>query len=1212
MDFSTCPSSKTAARRIIYSTLRAALQIGITSAIVCSAAAQSVIRTDSSWSRTPTTVQGSASGAVVQGNNGRQYVVPGSVYTVTQGQGRLVGQNLFHSFEHFQLKAGDAAQFTTTSTQISNVISRVTGSSPSSIAGLLLLNAAGQSRPDFYFINPNGVTFGAGAQVDVPAAFFVSTATSINFRDGNAWRMNDGGESSLVQAAPESFGFLGGNAKVTFAQVTRPAEDPFITSRLDVSANAIEIIGSSLSAKTALDGPSFAASPMRFMAAGSTPITLAMVGAPSVAPDGVVRVEDSIIASRGNRHNAEINTRNGFFLRDSSVPRSLQASSLYFDVSGNTQEQSILAIYGANVVFDGAGAFVDTLDLSALVADRAKSLSVSARQLSLQDALIISTAHSSPVKGGGIWIDSQSLAMKNSGIASIANGNADAGDITIQVTSLLTASGNSNDPFGIQTAQFINSEARGSGHGGNITIRAGSITLDSYQNITTTSNGPGAGQHGRIQISVTDDLNMMGHSLIGSFDRQVRFDPSSNGHPYGGVNITAKNASVSDHSAIFTSALVQGGRSGDIDIQLGEDFSSKDGSFIGTSAFTVVLGNEDLGHSAGQVRISARHVMLAGPVEASAFPGSSGSTAGISVHAREKLTLAQGAGLRMTNGAVVKSPSSVFVGSLELITPEIEFTGAAIVSTQSFGNMHAANIHLMPTTNGVGDMKITGNRTQALSVISSSASTIETIGYEWYFGAGREDKKAVGDAGSITVKASNLSLSGVVLNSEALPQSSGRGGAVDISVTGDLLITNKSLVLANTYDKGDAGEVTIRARNLKVDNSVVASVADGKLYDLAVLAPGAGLSIVYPERTNVGNGGNVRIQVDNLLTLTHAASISTDSTASGRAGNLTVTAGSIVLDASDMTSRALSKSSGRTGFLTITARDDITLTNGAALSIRNDASATNLGNITSSRIAVMASNVTLIDSSITAASTGNIDASSIDIRFADRMTLDPSIISTSARHGNGGEISISGGRIIILDSSQITTSAGEAGVGGGNGGNIRLQSAALIMNSGFVQANTTGLGASGGNVFIEVLTLLTSGGELLLGGSSPISFQPGSFGINVIQAAAPGGTFGNIRVLGPTVDLAGNLKELRSDVLANLALKRDLCGTSFGSTFTALGRGGLRPSVAGLMRPEDWHARLTDPIMDHIAIASLDTLPESGALLPSALLSEGALLKHCF
>jgi hypothetical protein len=193
----------------------------------------------------------------------------------------------------------------------------------------------------------------------------------------------------------------------------------------------------------------------------------------------------------------------------------------------------------------------------------------------------------------------------------------------------------------------------------------------------------------------------------------------------------------------------------------------------------------------------------------------------------------------------------------------------------------------------------------------------------------------------------------------------------------------------------------------------------------------------------------------------------------------------------------------------------------------------------------------------------NVDASDIQIRFTDRMVVDPSSITTSAEEGNGGDITIEGDGLLWLDHSQITTSGGT-----GNGGDISIRAGTLLMDTGFIQANTGGTGGRGGNVTIDVQTLLASGGTLLVGGSTPAVFDPNAFGLNVIQAAAPDGVSGVIGITAPVLDIAGELSGLEAEVIDVGPLGKDLCRVGAGSSLTPVGRGGLRPSAAGLIRPE--------------------------------------------
>ena len=131
----------------------------------------------------------------------------GPAYSIPQSLGKLSGANLFHSFQTFNIGNAESATFSTMTPGIANVISRVSGGSRSQINGLLRLTAV-DGTPGFFFINPAGVTFGAGAAIDVPGAFHVGSADHVVFPDGR-FSADLNQASSFSSAAPQAFGFLG-------------------------------------------------------------------------------------------------------------------------------------------------------------------------------------------------------------------------------------------------------------------------------------------------------------------------------------------------------------------------------------------------------------------------------------------------------------------------------------------------------------------------------------------------------------------------------------------------------------------------------------------------------------------------------------------------------------------------------------------------------------------------------------------------------------------------------------------------------------------------------------------------------------------------------------------------------------------------------------------------------------------------------------------
>jgi len=101
---------------------------------------------------------------VTDGTLGPRVSLSGSTVDIGAQLGTQRGDNLFHSFEKFDIATGQTATFTGPDT-VKNVISRVTGGEISTIDGTLT-SRVGQA--DLYFLNPAGVVFGPHARLDEP------------------------------------------------------------------------------------------------------------------------------------------------------------------------------------------------------------------------------------------------------------------------------------------------------------------------------------------------------------------------------------------------------------------------------------------------------------------------------------------------------------------------------------------------------------------------------------------------------------------------------------------------------------------------------------------------------------------------------------------------------------------------------------------------------------------------------------------------------------------------------------------------------------------------------------------------------------------------------------------------------------------------------------------------------------------------------------
>ncbi|NER19889.1 MAG: CHAT domain-containing protein [Symploca sp. SIO1C2] len=125
--------------------------------------------------------------APAQDGTGTTVILNGNGWDIQAGT--VSGDNLFHSFDQFNVESNQTANFLTSPT-IHNILGRVVGGNPSLINGLIQVTGG---NSNLFLMNPAGIIFGNGAQLNVPADFTATTATGIGFADGwfNAFGVND-------------------------------------------------------------------------------------------------------------------------------------------------------------------------------------------------------------------------------------------------------------------------------------------------------------------------------------------------------------------------------------------------------------------------------------------------------------------------------------------------------------------------------------------------------------------------------------------------------------------------------------------------------------------------------------------------------------------------------------------------------------------------------------------------------------------------------------------------------------------------------------------------------------------------------------------------------------------------------------------------------------------------------------------------------------
>ncbi|MEL6382230.1 MAG: filamentous hemagglutinin N-terminal domain-containing protein [Cyanobacteria bacterium J06626_18] len=194
---------------------------------------------------------GSAHGQIVPDNTlgtESSVVNSGDLIDLIEG-GATRGSGLFHSFEDFNVDAGQQVYFANP-VGIENILSRVTGLNPSEINGLLGVDGPA----NLFFLNPNGIVFGPDAQLDVDGAFLATTSDRFQFADGTEFRATDPNEAPLVtvnipvglQLGPDSPAALVSEADLEAgSDLTLSAGSVTSTGALTAPSGAIRVEGRS-------------------------------------------------------------------------------------------------------------------------------------------------------------------------------------------------------------------------------------------------------------------------------------------------------------------------------------------------------------------------------------------------------------------------------------------------------------------------------------------------------------------------------------------------------------------------------------------------------------------------------------------------------------------------------------------------------------------------------------------------------------------------------------------------------------------------------------------------------------------------------------------------------------------------------------------------------------------------------------------------------
>ena len=422
----------------------------------------------------PDTTLGTGNNSIVDRiNNVRQ--------DINQGTTTPRGTTLFHSFQEFNVNAGESVFFNAPG--ITNIFTRVTGSNVSNIFGTLGVNG----NANLFLINPNGIIFGQGARLDLNGSFTATTAENLILGPGLEFSAVNPQPvaNNITINFPIGFGFGTIDPGINTGQiiVTGPGQNlqPQVLGQLIAGRNTSESLAVNPGQNLNLIGGSINLNGGLIAAEGGR-VTIAAVETGTVSLDIEGELNFGEVSSFGN-----IQLVNGSLIDVSSPASFPNLGSGSVEVRGSTIElldNSVILSQNQNQESGGSIEVIATESLTAIgVTDgrlrsgiysetvssgEGTSISIRSPSIFLENAVITSNTYGTG-EGGAISISTNNLDLSpEARISTLTTGTEAGGDISID-----PLVGNNIQINGIDR---IITESRGTGERGELSIEATIIT----------------------------------------------------------------------------------------------------------------------------------------------------------------------------------------------------------------------------------------------------------------------------------------------------------------------------------------------------------------------------------------------------------------------------------------------------------------------------------------------------------------------------------------------------------------------------------------------------------------------------------------------------------------------------------------------------------------------------------------------------------------
>ena len=776
-------------------------------------------------------------------------------------------------------------------------------------------------------------------------------------------------------------------------------------------------------------------------------------------------------------------------------------------------------------------------------------------------SLLANVEREATANGGNLVIDTERLRLVDGAqISANIFGMGNAGSLTVKAQDVqLTGTSTAELPSGL----FTEVRPNATGNGGELTIETENLQLSDGAQISATTFGEGNAGSIRVQATEMELIGTSSGGLLSGLLANVEPDAIGNG---GNLTINTERLRLSDGGQIRANTLGQGD-AGSLTVQaIDLELSGTSPQGLPTGLLANVEPNA-IGDG-GNLTINTENLRITDGAQITAITGGEGDAGSIEVNATD-IELIGTSPQGETSGLFtdVRVGAIGNGGQLTINTEGLRLSDGAQISANTFGEGDAGSLTVQAI-----DLQLNGTSPQGLpsallanveadAIGNGGDLTINTEGLRLVDGAQIiANTFGEGDAGSLTVQAIDLQLSGtspqglpsgLLANVEA--DAIGNGGNLTIN-TENLRLSDGAQISATTLGEGDAGSIEVNATDVELIGTSPQGLASGLFTEVRPDAIGDGNNLTINteslrlvdgaqiaattfgigdagpltvqateieligtssqglpsglfanvEADAIGNGGDLTINTEGLR-LSDGAQISAITLGEGDAGSIEVNATDIELIgtspqglASGLFTEVRLGAIGKGGDLTINT-ERLRVVDGAQIA------ATTFGEGDAGSIEVNATDVELIGTSPQGLASGLFANVNLDATFAN-VNLDAT--------GDGGDLIIETERLRLVDGAQVATIT----AGSGNGGTLRVQAQEIEL------IGTSDLGASG--LLASAIAGTGNGGQLEVF-TDQLSIRDGAtISVSNFQTnnlLAPGqGTAGDIEIVANSIELSNS------------------------------------------------------------------------------------------